>query len=251
MQTEQHLEDYFTSALNCQIAICICADEARKSDLTPNELAVLSQITHERRRSSWLKGRLALKELMIRTSRSAEFVNAHPAGHAAPAAPDSPCSSEVLCDTRWLPAGVSDELSTIDTTMIRMPSPSYSLTHSDHIAIAISSTNTKYGIGIDIEGGRPIREATSKFFLTDSEKQSLLNLDYNTLLRLWTAKESLFKSDLQNKDMTILKYETHDPTAHTGTAIRIDNNREFKYASIQLDDQYWLTVSIPIGAPKQ
>lgn len=206
------------------IALCFFSAELELEALSQGERAAYAEMHHERRRRSWLRGRGALKTLLLREGRKAE---------------NSGGSSTV-------PEQFSaEELRECDSSLIKMPHPSFSLSHCEDIAVAACCPNKWRGLGVDLEGKREIREASAKFFLSESERRELEVLDSSirsqALLRLWTVKEALFKSDLQNQGLTILKYRILDPLQLSGRAWL--DGRDFRYSSVLVGD-YWLTLSI-------
>lgn len=211
MQSEKELEELFSSTLNCQLALCISNSLAPLSSLSTNEKLALAEMKHERRRDSWLKGRLALKSLISRFATEFDALRS-------------------------------------DTTQLQVPHPNLSLTHCDEFAVAVACLESR-GLGVDIEGGREIKEATTKFFLSKTENGLLNGTDIekrqDDLLRLWTVKESLFKSDLYNKEKTMLKYQVADPNRYSGSA-QNDESRQFHYSSLKFG-KYWLTVAVANG----
>jgi 4'-phosphopantetheinyl transferase EntD len=166
--------------INFQIAI---ADRAIDSDwLTPGEREQLARLQTEARRTSWKIGRAALKQL------------------------------RVLC-------GEDD-----DTSGLVFPSPCYSLTHSSGYAVAVGAVSAGLaGIGIDLEFLRPINPKIGQFFLTAHERVWIKGLPAahrsTELLRLWTIKEALFKSDPYNRGAGLADYALAEPGDSRGQVI--------------------------------
>lgn len=233
MQTEAELEHAFSSALNCRIALCICGKEIEESALTDEEKNSFTAMKHERRRSSWLKGRAALKSISLRTGWQ-KMISGNPA-------PKPVLDHQVFS---------KEQLQSVDTAQIKMPHARVSLTHSDRIAIAALTLDSSRGIGVDLEGGRPVQLASARFFLSEDEQCWLNDLmvihQPEALLRLWTVKEALFKADLNNEGKTLSQYVLVNPESENGMAMTAEwpEPRYFKYCSIKVDE-YWLTVALP------
>jgi 4'-phosphopantetheinyl transferase EntD len=166
--------------IDLQIAI---ADRAIDSaGLMPGERAQLARFQTVARRTSWKTGRAALKQL---------------------------CA---LC-------GVDD-----DTSGIVFPSPCYSLTHSSGYAVAVGAVSAGLaGIGIDLEFLRLVDPRAGQFFLTAHERvwiKSLPAVRHSTeLLRLWTIKEALFKSDPHNHCTCLMDYALAEPGSSRGQVV--------------------------------
>lgn len=116
------------------------------------------------------------------------------------------------------------------------------MTHSGRYAIAAGCKNTNQGIGIDYEVGRYPRNEAARFFLTSDEMDSLNNLDESSkkshLLRLWTVKEALFKSNPENGNTWYTEYILKNPLAAAGEAFCPVSDKHFRYASIKTEKSY-------------
>lgn len=215
MQIECELEVHFSKVLGKRIMLSICREALEPAELTPFERTRYAEMKHEHRKLSWLRGRKALR-LICRKSG----------------------------------------LDSLDPTeaVIQMPHPQLSLSHSGEFAIA-AACNEKTGIGVDLELERPVKHGMSRFFLSERETNFVNSLEEceqnDNMLRLWTVKESLFKSDLNNSGKTVLKYELVDAALLTGLASTDtkcgESKLQFKYASKKLD-KYWLSIAVPHGA---
>ena len=240
MPNESDLESYFSDQLSTRLLFSVATTEIPATDLCEPELEKLSEMRHESRRASWLKGRQALKSLIAKLS----LITSTPSY-------DSAATAGAPAARRLLTLPTNPTYIQIDTTKLPVPHPCLSLTHSVDLAIAVASVDISSGLGIDLESNREVRAATTRFYLNETEHKQISSITSpipnDDLLRLWTAKESLFKSDLKNKDMTILKYAMEDARKLTGSAsIQINGEmRHFKYASKKFD-QHWLTVSIAV-----
>jgi 4'-phosphopantetheinyl transferase EntD len=149
--------------------------------LAPGERAQLERIRSVRRRHDWRLGRAALKALLRRF-------------------------------------GEND-----DTSRLRFPHARYSLTHAGDCAIAVGSTGRVLrGIGVDFEVARRPSRGTGPFFLTSSERAWLETKSRRHpswhMVRLWTAKEAVFKACFENSGTTLLDYTLLSPAANSGWA---------------------------------
>ncbi len=149
-----------------------------------------------------------------------------------------------------------------DTSGLKFPNPHFSLTHTQDTAIAagilpeqscfysgIDGLNGKerisiLGIGVDLEIKRRISFDSSRFFLAENEKKWVSQFDSKTqeqeLLRLWTIKEALYKSHLENKKTHLFHYTLKNLGQSSGEAFFLTRDRfntkpiSFKYVSFQL-----------------
>jgi len=213
MSHELELSRQFSAELNCPIKLFLCREQVGESDLSDAEKLRLAEMKHPLKRESWLRGRFALKNIV------AEL--------------------EDLSD--W---------QTIDTMQIRMPNANYSLSHSGDFAASVFSAAGK-GIGVDLEMERIVKSGSTKFFLASHEKDWTMTLSEgpeqnDQILRLWTVKEALFKSDLQNEGKTVSRYVLDEPPVLSGSAFTLSDSggKSFRYSS-QKFLNYWLTIAIP------
>lgn len=220
MLNESELESVFSEALGLPVILSISSDETDESELLPEEKIKFAKMTHLTSKSSFLRGRKALRSI---------------------------CRKLALLQN----SSVKDELEGIT-----MPHPRFSLSHSGDLAVAVSCLKDTNGIGVDLELHRTIKEGATRFFLSETERISLEGLEgaelNENLLRLWTVKESLFKSDLANHGKTVLMYQIDNPISTSGGAYTVDevSRRYFQYASFKMDP-YWLTVSVATGGRRQ
>ncbi len=212
MQNESELEEFFSNSLGCKILVSLTNEELDEAELSGGEQQILLSMKHESRRSSWLRGRQALRGLLTRLNVVMQ-------------------------------SGIS-----YDSSLLIMPNPILSLSHSGDFAIAVARLSGT-GIGVDLESPRIVRDGATRFFLaaaSESEWYSSIEQSMRTdeLLRLWTTKESLFKADLSNKDKTLNCFRVSEPRLHCGRATFVDHcDEKFQYSSTKFGD-YWLTVSI-------
>ncbi|MBW8886555.1 MAG: 4'-phosphopantetheinyl transferase superfamily protein [Fibrobacteres bacterium] len=171
--------------------------------LTPGELARYRNLDGTERRRSWLTGRAALRRLLRRLDRGP------------------------------------------DTAGLAFPAPDMSLTHSGGMAVAVACLDAPgQGLGVDLEAERSLRSESARFFLSDGERARLALRGLapesagfeDALLRLWTAKEALFKADTGNRGRILADYRLSDPMARRGrAALRAElGRREFRYVSHRL-----------------
>ncbi|MFC3891173.1 4'-phosphopantetheinyl transferase family protein [Lentzea rhizosphaerae] len=93
------------------------------------------------------------------------------------------------------------------------------------------------GVGVDLETDRPLPRRAARYFCTADELafvDALPPTDRSAqLLRLWTVKEALFKSDPENAHTALRRYQLAVPAAAGGVADRRGGTRRlaFVYAS--------------------
>ncbi|TDC60889.1 4-phosphopantetheinyl transferase family protein [Micromonospora sp. KC207] len=93
------------------------------------------------------------------------------------------------------------------------------------------------GVGVDLETDRPLPRRAARYFCTADELafvDALPPTDRSAqLLRLWTVKEALFKSDPENAHTALRRYQLPVPAAAGGVADRRGGTRRlaFVYAS--------------------
>ncbi len=126
-----------------------------------------------------------------------------------------------------------------DTSAVRFPNRSLSLTHAGGLAVAAASAGVQAGLGVDYEGRRTIDPRTTRFFLHDDEAVG------DDLLRLWTVKEALYKATPRNADRVLIDCQVVDPAAVAGVATD-RSGRSFRYVSERVRSA-WLTVAVCDG----
>lgn len=114
-----------------------------------------------------------------------------------------------------------------DTSLLSMPHPHISLTHSGKIAVAIGCRNEASGIGIDLElVERPGQEA-ARLFLTMSEMQQLESVPEHEkpwlMQKLWCIKEAAFKANPDNHSSHVFDYEIENIFSHNGDVVWISD----------------------------
>jgi hypothetical protein len=106
----------------------------------------------------------------------------------------------------------------------QFPHPHYSVSHCDGWAVALKATHgTKTtNVGIDVERFRPLATRAAYYYLQPPEVEALAGLtadeQYWHRLRLWTAKEALFKADPLNGSRVMKSYRIHNPLARYSEA---------------------------------
>lgn len=205
---ETKLEAELQECLGCRIACSIHCGELPELKMNAREAELFAALKNERRRSSWIRGRHVLKNLLRRLGRNE------------------------------------------DTSEISFPNRSLSLSHSADCAVAVAlDVSVGTGIGVDLEYMRETKDDMTRFFLCDPERAWFCAQPESSrnrqMIRLWTAKEAIFKSDVHNESLTLIKYELADPSADRGGALINSENgsRNFRYASMDLGEA-WLSVSV-------
>ncbi len=156
-------------------------------ELTPQEQLRYQELIGISRRVSWLAGRAALKRVLGSLGEST------------------------------------------DTSELVFPHARVSLTHSGGYAVALGVPRDVriMGIGIDFETMKQLRPEGDRLFLSSPEQAWIGALRFRhqarERLRLWTAKEALFKANPGNDGTSLMDYRLTNPSTHTGTAIVHDN----------------------------
>lgn len=202
------LEKSLRQHFQCDIFCAYQTGDLPAVEFNQAEKAAYSAIKNLRRKNSWFRGRFVLKTLLERIGK----------------------------DT--------------DTGTIKFPHPALSLSHSGECAVAVFlSADKANGIGVDLEFLREIKDESVRFFLTDLERAWYFDLPRSlrmtNLIRLWTIKEAVFKSDLQNDAQTLSKYALLDPSSSAGQAKRQTEEKKlvFDYLSMDLG-RAWLSVAV-------
>jgi 4'-phosphopantetheinyl transferase EntD len=193
---EDVLERRFSTVCGAPITVAVVSSALDVEELTVGEMEALSLLGHARRRRSWLTGRAALKRLLAKLERDQ------------------------------------------DTAKLSFPHRELSLSHSGETAVAVAVGSNAGGVGVDIELSRPVRPAMARFFLREGEQDYVNELTGSEkereLLRLWTVKEALFKSDLNNASRGVMNYRVVDPAARQGFAhVEGEGDSLFSYGSFE------------------
>jgi len=130
---------------------------------------------------------------------------------------------------------------------LRFPHPRFSLSHSGDWAIAAGCAQAR-GVGVDLEFARPMDPRTARFFLAGNELAYVDALPTDArpaeMLRLWTAKEAVFKACATNAGMLLTDFILDDPGAHAGMARSADGSAfRARYLSIDLGAG-WLSLAL-------
>lgn len=119
------------------------------------------------------------------------------------------------------------------------PCPFASLTHSGDVAIAIALPPDvcATGIGIDLELDRPIKPGMARLICGERERAWVSSLPAERqaaeVLRLWTAKEALYKADPGQGDAIVADYTLAQPGRAVTTGGRLDSQRHATVTSLR------------------
>lgn len=165
--------------LGVPIRLAAARRPLRPSALTAGEAARWRALPPGPRRNDWLLGRTALRRLL---------------------GPGDP-----------------------DTSGLSFPHRRWSLTHAGGVAFAVACDTPVGGVGIDFEPARTtVDPRAGRFFLRPAEQDWLAALPQRrrarALLRLWTAKEALYKATPDNGGALLGDYRLADPGAACGQA---------------------------------
>ncbi|MEO7836505.1 MAG: 4'-phosphopantetheinyl transferase superfamily protein [Acidimicrobiales bacterium] len=118
-----------------------------------------------------------------------------------------------------------------DTSALAFPHPRLSLTHAGGWGFAVEAGGDVAGVGIDYEAwGRPADPGTARFFLRPAEQAQVSGAE--SLLRLWTVKEALYKATPDNHDAVLVDYRLGDAACLWGAATG-PRGEQMRYASIE------------------
>jgi phosphopantetheinyl transferase (holo-ACP synthase) len=119
------------------------------------------------------------------------------------------------------------------------PCPFASLTHSADtaIAVALPPEVRADGIGIDLEHDREINPGMARLICGAHERAYLATLPADRqpaeVLRLWTAKEALYKADPAQGDSIVAEYTLVHPDAPVTTGGRLDSSHHATVTSLR------------------
>ena len=204
---EEEISEAMGAAVGVPLSVAIAREAVEMDRLTPGEAARFRQVAATPRRGPWLQGRAALKRLLAYLGEDQ------------------------------------------DTSALAFPHRRFSLTHSGEWAIALGAHGAGLtGVGIDLECTRTLRPEAARFFLTPRERRWVEHVPAPErpahLLRLWTVKEALFKSDPLNHATGLLDYRLQDPGNDYGQAYGTEESPpHMRYASLHLP-QGFLSVAI-------
>ena len=138
---------------------------------------------------------------------------------------------------------------------IQFPNRTVSLSHSGGWAVAVGTASSRVsGIGVDLERGRTPRPQAVRFYLDESERSWLSGQPMRSRprhrLRLWTAKEAVFKADPANAMVGLADYRLAAPAAAQGVARRVPGipALSYRYATLNLPGGF---VSVAISLKKE
>ena len=197
------------SELGVALRVSISSEAVPIDQLTPREQVQLGELATSPRRLSWLKGRSALKSLLNSLGEDEE------------------------------------------TGGIGFPNPRFSLTHSGNFAVALGTRSAELrGIGVDLEVNRPLRRETARFFLGEPEQAWVMSFDESlrakNMLRLWTIKEALFKSDPRNAERWFADYRIEAPAADASRAfVRGEEAQGFRYVCFEVEEGFLSVAVLP------
>lgn len=203
------IENVLESRLGCTIKCVVVGSSFSMPSLSREEQAVLDQYKHQARRESWLRARAALKALLAELGQDP------------------------------------------DTAKIAFPNSRVSISHTGEFAVAVARTDDDAtGIGVDLETNRTLKEGVEKFFLSDAERawlKSCPEQEYDSeKIRLWTVKESVYKSDCLTQDGVFKNYLIENPAELNGAIKHKAGQKSFRYTCCRLSN-FWLTVSVAEG----
>jgi 4'-phosphopantetheinyl transferase EntD len=185
---EEAISSCSRAALGADLIASVSREPISLSSLNAEEQAQLSKFSNPVKKRTWLVGRAALKPLLRRMGFS----------------PDS--------------------------SQISFPHSRISLSHSGDYAVAIASSDKDVlGLGVDLETATTINPKTVRFFLSPGEIRAIEqgHFQWTNLVQLWTVKEAIFKSDMENEHRLLSDYQIVDwpEKASLGWATRCVSNR--------------------------
>lgn len=137
-------------------------------------------------------------------------------------------------------------------TVERWPCAFASLTHSRDVAIAVALPPhvRAIGIGIDLEHDRPMKPDMARLICDTHERAWLDTLPSERrdaeLLRLWTAKEALYKADPTQGESIVAEYVLASPGDEITTGGRRDSTHHATVTSLR---QIGAVLSVAICLP--
>ncbi len=231
---ESFLEHGLERELGVAAQVCVGREPANPAALSAGERARFERLGGEERRRAWLRGRMALKNLLRRLGEDGDtsalefphrrFSLSHSAGFAVAVGTCAPPSAPA-------PNGAARAAGE---------------TRSD-------APGAIRGIGVDLELDRRVKSATARFFLTEAERRVVDELPAaertRALLRLWTVKEALYKADPENAGSWFTAYAIEDPRRSSGHAARAtagNEGGEMRFMTFPLSGGY-LSFAVCLG----
>jgi 4'-phosphopantetheinyl transferase EntD len=131
------------------------------------------------------------------------------------------------------------------------PCPYASLSHSGEVAVAVALPVGAFarGLGVDLELDRTVKRGLARL-ICDAREQAWIadlpeDLQATELLRLWTAKEALYKADPAQGDAIVAEYALAQPSAATTEGVRAGHADRARVVSIRIEDA---TISVACRA---
>ena len=122
-----------------------------------------------------------------------------------------------------------------ETSGLTFPHPRISLSHAGDIAVAIGSSTTPTGLGIDYEPLRPVHSGVARWFLSRKEKSWLgrqaKSRQSEEILRLWTIKEAAYKTQPVNAELLMGDFSLGDPAAMNGEIKLVRSTERIRYTT--------------------
>lgn len=209
---EDFLQHEIKKELGIRVRVAISRETIADNRLTPRELQHLKEFEASPRLDSWLRGRSAFKRLLAYFGENE------------------------------------------DTSDISFPNSRFSLTHSGDYAVAVGTDSPQLlGIGIDLEVNRLPHPESARFFLSPAESGWVTGLEETVrpmdLLRLWTIKEAVYKSDPDNHRRGLVDYMLEDPRKRSGrTFVPKEKSPEIRYACFPLEHGFLSLAILPKDA---
>jgi 4'-phosphopantetheinyl transferase EntD len=129
------------------------------------------------------------------------------------------------------------------------PCPYASLTHSGELAIAVALPvgAAALGVGVDLELDRPVKRGLARLICSAVEGAWIDglpdDLQGGEVLRLWTAKEAMYKADPAQGDAIVADYAVTEPNAAVTGGHRFGFPERATVVSVRIADA---TVSVAI-----
>jgi hypothetical protein len=134
-----------------------------------------------------------------------------------------------------------------DTSFFHAPHPRFSISHTPEGSYALGlADSSAEAPGLDVQSGH-LSEGAARFFLQPHEVQAASHED---LVRLWTVKEAVFKSNPNNAGSGIRDYQLRDASALTGEAQLPNAERSFRYFCHRHAGG-WLTMALSSAGASQ
>lgn len=119
------------------------------------------------------------------------------------------------------------------------PCPFVSLSHSGEVALAVALPPEvrALGLGVDLEHDRPVKPGMARLICDPHERAWLATISPERhaaeLLRLWTAKEALYKADPAQGEAIVADYALASPGDLVTTGGRVGAARHATLTSLR------------------